>query len=118
MSAAILVEMTPETLYALVGDLHLAYQTVGEGAIDLVLADQPSGGPMGASSRRGESGHNKRASSVNGDDPLRGPRPGPARGIRPRILGTALGRTFRARPARQGPAAWLPGRQHGRHTRR
>src|SRR5207247_9837946 len=45
MSAAILVEMTPETLYALVGDLHLAYQTVGEGASDLVLAHEPSGGP-------------------------------------------------------------------------
>src|SRR5437870_3921466 len=99
MSAAILVEMTPETLYALVGDLHLAYQTVGEGAIDLVLADQPSGGPMGASSRRGESGHSKRASSVNGDDPLRGPRPGPGRGIRPRFVATDLGRTVRARAA-------------------
>jgi class 3 adenylate cyclase len=32
--------VTPETQYARVGDLHLAYQTTGEGAIDLVLADQ------------------------------------------------------------------------------
>ena len=32
--------MTPETQYARVGDLQLAYQTLGEGAIDLVLADQ------------------------------------------------------------------------------
>jgi class 3 adenylate cyclase len=32
--------VTPETQYARAGDLYLAYQTVGEGAIDLVLADQ------------------------------------------------------------------------------
>jgi class 3 adenylate cyclase len=32
--------VTPETHYARVGDLYLAYQTVGEGPIDLVLADQ------------------------------------------------------------------------------
>jgi class 3 adenylate cyclase len=32
--------VTPETHYAPVGDLFLAYQTVGEGAIDMVLADQ------------------------------------------------------------------------------
>jgi class 3 adenylate cyclase len=37
---AILPRMTPETQYARVGELYLAYQTVGEGAIDLVLADQ------------------------------------------------------------------------------
>ena len=29
--------MTPETRYAEVGDVHIAYQTVGEGPIDLVL---------------------------------------------------------------------------------
>jgi class 3 adenylate cyclase len=32
--------VTPETKYARAGDLYLAYQTVGEGAIDFVLADQ------------------------------------------------------------------------------
>src|SRR3954468_21071160 len=32
--------MTPETRYARVGDLYLAYQMLGEGPIDLVLADQ------------------------------------------------------------------------------
>src|SRR5947209_6291319 len=29
----------PEALYARLGDLHIAYQTVGDGPIDLVLAD-------------------------------------------------------------------------------
>jgi class 3 adenylate cyclase len=38
--AAILLEVTPETQYARVDDLYLAYQTLGEGPIDLVLADQ------------------------------------------------------------------------------
>jgi pimeloyl-ACP methyl ester carboxylesterase len=32
--------MMPETRYATVGDVHVAYQTVGDGPIDLVLADQ------------------------------------------------------------------------------
>ncbi len=35
-----LVLVTPETQYARVGDLNIAFQTIGEGAIDLVLADQ------------------------------------------------------------------------------
>ncbi|HEY8800670.1 MAG TPA: hypothetical protein VIM20_08735, partial [Candidatus Limnocylindrales bacterium] len=30
----------PETRYAIVGDVHVAYQTVGDGPVDLVLADQ------------------------------------------------------------------------------
>jgi class 3 adenylate cyclase len=30
----------PETRYARAGDLHIAYQTVGEGSTDIVLADQ------------------------------------------------------------------------------
>lgn len=30
----------PETHYTRVGDVHIAYQTLGEGAIDVVLADQ------------------------------------------------------------------------------
>ena len=32
--------MTPETQFARVGDLYVAYQTVGEGSIDIVLAEQ------------------------------------------------------------------------------
>jgi class 3 adenylate cyclase len=32
--------MMPETRYAIVGDVHVAYQTVGDGPVDLVLADQ------------------------------------------------------------------------------
>ena len=32
--------MTPETHYARVGELYVAYQLVGEGAIDIVLAEQ------------------------------------------------------------------------------
>ena len=40
MAAAILFEVTPETQYAKVDGLHLAYQVLGEGPIDLVLADQ------------------------------------------------------------------------------
>jgi class 3 adenylate cyclase len=32
--------MVPETQYLLIDDVHIAYQTVGEGAIDIVLADQ------------------------------------------------------------------------------
>ena len=38
--AAILFEVTPETQYARVDGLHLAYQILGEGPIDIVLADQ------------------------------------------------------------------------------
>lgn len=37
---AILFEVTPETQYARVDGLHLAYQILGEGPIDIVLADQ------------------------------------------------------------------------------
>ena len=32
--------MIPETHYARVGDLHIAYQTLGEGPIDIVLSEQ------------------------------------------------------------------------------
>jgi class 3 adenylate cyclase len=34
------VMMTPSTQYARIGDLHIAYQTVGEGAVDIVLSEQ------------------------------------------------------------------------------
>jgi class 3 adenylate cyclase len=33
-------EVTPETRYARIDGLHIAYQTIGEGAVDIVLADQ------------------------------------------------------------------------------
>jgi len=32
--------MIPETRYALAGDVHLAYQVLGTGPVDVVLADQ------------------------------------------------------------------------------
>jgi class 3 adenylate cyclase len=32
--------VTPETRYARAGDVHIAYQTLGEGVVDVVLADQ------------------------------------------------------------------------------
>jgi len=32
--------MIPETRYARAGDLHIAYQTVGDGTTDVILADQ------------------------------------------------------------------------------
>jgi class 3 adenylate cyclase len=38
--AGILIDVMPETHYARVDDLYLAYQTLGEGALDLFLADQ------------------------------------------------------------------------------
>ena len=30
----------PETRYARAGDIHIAYQVLGEGPVDVVLADQ------------------------------------------------------------------------------
>jgi pimeloyl-ACP methyl ester carboxylesterase len=39
-ATAILRDVTPETQYARVDGLHLAYQILGEGPIDIVLADQ------------------------------------------------------------------------------
>jgi len=39
-AATILFEVTPETQYARVDGLHLAYQVLGEGPIDIVLAEQ------------------------------------------------------------------------------
>src|SRR5687767_7255373 len=32
--------VTPETLYARAGDVHIAYQVMGDGPVDVVLADQ------------------------------------------------------------------------------
>src|SRR5688572_32031041 len=32
--------VTPETRYARAGDVHVAYQLLGEGPVDVVLADQ------------------------------------------------------------------------------
>ncbi len=35
-----LADVPPETLYARADDVHIAYQVMGDGPIDIVLADQ------------------------------------------------------------------------------
>ena len=40
LSRAYSVYVTPETRYARAGDVHIAYQVLGEGPVDVVLADQ------------------------------------------------------------------------------